>query len=42
MPKSRIWTFLLAVSMDGVFYIPCYDHNGNIVRYVSETGGNLF
>ena len=30
---------LLAVSMDGVFYIPCYDHNGNIVRYVSETGG---
>ena len=29
---------LLAVSMDGVFYIPCYDHNGNIVRYVSETG----
>ena len=30
---------LLAVSMDGVFYIPCYDHNGNIVRYVSDTGG---
>ena len=30
---------LLAVSMDGVFYIPCYDHNGNIVLYVSETGG---
>ena len=29
---------LLAVSVDGVFYIPCYDHNGNIVRYVSETG----
>jgi RHS repeat-associated protein len=27
---------LLAVSVDGVFYIPCYDHNGNIVRYVSE------
>ena len=24
--------------MDGVFYIPCYDHNGNIVLYVSETG----
>ena len=22
---------LLAVSMDGVLYIPCYDHNGNIV-----------
>ena len=29
---------LLAVSMDGVFYIPCYDHNGNIVWYVSEFG----
>ena len=29
---------LLALSMDGVFYIPCYDHNGNIVLYVSETG----
>ena len=29
---------LLVMSMDGVFYIPCYDHNGNIVRYVSETG----
>jgi RHS repeat-associated protein len=29
---------LLAVSMDSVFYIPCYDHNGNIVRYVSESG----
>ena len=29
---------LLAVSIDGVFYLPCYDHNGNIVCYVSETG----
>ena len=29
---------LFAVSMDGVFYIPCYDHNGNIVLYLSETG----
>jgi len=29
---------LLAMSVDGVFYIPCYDHNGNIVLYVSETG----
>ena len=29
---------LLAVSMDGVFYIPCYDHNGNIILYVSEAG----
>ena len=29
---------LIAVSIDGSFYIPCYDHNGNIVCYVSETG----
>ncbi|MGN0877439.1 MAG: RHS repeat domain-containing protein, partial [Kiritimatiellia bacterium] len=29
---------LLAVSIDGQFYIPCYDHNGNIVCYVSEAG----
>ena len=29
---------LLAVSIDGVFYLPCYDHNGNVVAYVSESG----
>ena len=29
---------LVAVSIDGVFYFPCYDHNGNIVCYVSESG----
>ena len=29
---------LLAVSIDGAFFIPCYDHNGNIVCYVSESG----
>ena len=29
---------LLAVSVDGAFHVPCYDHNENIVRYVSETG----
>ena len=29
---------LLAVSVDGAFHVPCYDHNGNVVRYVSETG----
>ena len=29
---------LVAVSVDGVFFIPCYDHNGNIVCYVSESG----
>ena len=30
---------LLAVSVNGVFSIPCYDHNGNIVAYISENGG---
>ena len=29
---------LLAVSVDGEFFIPCYDHNGNIILYFSETG----
>ena len=29
---------LLAVSINGIFSIPCYDHNGNIVAYISETG----
>ena len=29
---------LIAVSIDGSFFIPCYDHNGNIVCYVSESG----
>ncbi len=29
---------LLAVSIDGAFFIPCYDHNGNIVSYISEVG----
>ena len=29
---------LIAVSMGDVFYIPCYDHNGNIVFYISEIG----
>ncbi len=29
---------LFAMSVDGEFYIPCYDHNGNIVLYISETG----
>ena len=29
---------LLAVSVNGVFSIPCYDHNGNIIAYVSESG----
>ena len=29
---------LVAVSVDGAFFIPCYDHNGNVVCYVSESG----
>lgn len=29
---------LVAVSVDGAFFIPCYDHNGNIVCYVSVSG----
>ena len=29
---------LLAVSIDGSFYFPCYDQNGNVVCYVSESG----
>ena len=29
---------LLAVSIDGLFYFPCYDQNGNAVAYVSESG----
>ena len=30
----------MTASFGGVFYyVPCYDHSGNIVRYVSETGG---
>jgi RHS repeat-associated protein len=29
---------LLAVSVDGVYHLPCYDHNGNITAYASENG----
>ena len=29
---------LLAVSINGAFYIPCYDNNGNVTKYVDETG----
>ncbi|MBR2940079.1 MAG: RHS repeat protein, partial [Kiritimatiellae bacterium] len=29
---------LLAVSINGAFYIPCYDNNGNVTKYVGETG----
>ena len=29
---------LLAVSRDGNFYFPAYDNNGNIVKYIDESG----
>jgi RHS repeat-associated core domain len=29
---------LIAVSIDGQYYFPCYDNNGNITAYVSESG----
>jgi RHS repeat-associated protein len=29
---------LLAASMNGSFYFPCYDNNGNVTKYVDETG----
>ena len=29
---------LLAVSIDGMFYFPCYDQNGNVVCYMFESG----
>ena len=29
---------LLAVSIDGAYYLPCYDNNGNITAYVNEQG----
>ena len=32
---------LLAVSVDGVFYIPCYDNNGNITRYLDANGNTV-
>ena len=29
---------LLAVSVDGQYHLPCYDHNGNVTAYISESG----
>jgi len=29
---------LLAASIDGYFYFPCYDNNGNITAYIDEIG----
>jgi RHS repeat-associated protein len=29
---------LLAVSIGGSFYFPCYDNNGNVVAYIDENG----
>ena len=32
---------LLAVSVGGQFYLPCYDANGNITRYLDESGATV-
>ena len=29
---------LLYISIDGALYVPCYDNNGNITRYLDSTG----
>jgi len=29
---------LVALSINGTFYFPCYDNNGNIIVYVDEFG----
>ena len=32
---------LLYLTIDGTIYIPCYDNNGNVTRYLSVNGGAL-
>ena len=32
---------LLYLTIDGVIYIPCYDNNGNITRYLNANGGTF-
>ena len=32
---------LLWLTIDGVVYIPCYDNNGNITRYLNANGGTF-
>ena len=32
---------LLYLTIDGVVYIPCYDNNGNITRYLNANGGTF-
>ena len=32
---------LLYLTIDGVVYIPCYDNNGNVTRYLNANGGAL-
>ena len=32
---------LLYLTIDGAIYIPCYDNNGNVTRYLSVNGGAL-
>ena len=29
---------LLAVSRNGLFYFPTYDNNGNVTKYIDESG----
>ena len=32
---------LLWLTIDGVVYIPCYDNNGNVTRYLNANGGTF-
>ena len=32
---------LLYLTIDGVVYIPCYDNNGNVTRYLNVNGGAI-
>ena len=32
---------LLYLTIDGVVYIPCYDNNGNVTRYLNANGGTF-
>ena len=32
---------LLYLTIDGVVYIPCYDNNGNVTRYLNVNGGTF-
>jgi YD repeat-containing protein len=32
---------LLWLTIDGAIYIPCYDNNGNVTRYLNASGGTM-